>query len=140
MVDIPRRIPAVSTPSDSAIRVRLRRMGELAGAVVSNPTTVIGILIIVAMLLMAVFAPLITEPSQPDPYQMPRDWAALNEPPGSSGYLLGTTNTGGDVFYGVVWGARTSLRLSLLVVGITSVVGVVIGSIAGFRGASSTRS
>ena len=34
----------------------------------------------------------------------------------------------------MIWGARTSLRLSLIVVSITVVVGVTVGSIAGFRG------
>lgn len=134
MLDVPRRTPAAVGPADTAFRVRIRRVGELAGAVFANPTTVIGLVIIVGMLLMAVLAPFITEPNQPDPYQMPRDWGALNEPPGTPGHALGTTNTGGDVLYGVVWGSRTSLRLSLLVVGITVVVGVVIGSVAGYLG------
>ena len=38
------------------------------------------------------------------------------------------------MLYGVIWGARTSLRLSLIVVSITVTVGVAIGSLAGFRG------
>jgi peptide/nickel transport system permease protein len=100
----------------------------------SNPLTVVGIVLIGAMLAMAALAPVITEPNTPDPYQMPRDWGALNAPPGTEGHILGTTGTGGDVFYGIVWGSRTSLRLSLIVVGITVTVGVAIGSLAGFRG------
>ncbi len=134
MLDVPRRVPAVLPPFESAFRVRLRRSRELVGSVLSNPTTVIGLFIIAGMLLVAMLAPVITEANQPDPYQMPRDWGALNEPPGTPGHMLGTTNTGGDVFYGVVWGSRTSLRLSLIVVGITVLVGVVIGSVAGYRG------
>ncbi|MDH5295079.1 MAG: ABC transporter permease, partial [Acidimicrobiia bacterium] len=134
MVDIPHKLPAVAPSTESALRVRLRRVRELSASVLANPTTVLGFVLIVAMISMAVFAPLITEANTPDPYQMPRDWGALNEPPGTDGFLLGTTNTGGDVFYGVVWGARTSLRLSLIVVGITVLVGVLVGSVAGFRG------
>ena len=38
-------------------------------------------------------------------------------PPGTPGHPLGTTNEGGDVLYGVIWGARMSLQLSLIVVG-----------------------
>lgn len=83
---------------------------------------------------MAVLAPFIAEANTPDSSQMPRDWRAIAVPPGSPGHILGTTNTGGDVFYGVVWGARTSLKLSLLVVGITVTIGVAVGSLAGFRG------
>lgn len=127
--------PAAITPRpDSAVRVRLRRLGELAGNVLSNPTTLAGLVVIVAMVGMALLAPWITEPNTPDPAQMPRDWGAIAEPPGTPGHPLGTTNTGGDVLYGIIWGARTSLRLSLIVVSVTVTVGIAVGSLAGFRG------
>lgn len=109
-------------------------MLELTGTVLSNPTTVVGLVIIVALIGMAIFAPLLASPNTPDASQMPRDWGAIAVPPGSPDHILGTTNTGGDVFYGVVWGSRASLRLSLLVVSITVTIGVIVGSIAGFVG------
>lgn len=120
--------------TDSAFKVRLRRAGELTFSLLKNPTTLGGLILIVLMIGMAIFAPLLIEPNTPDPYQMPRDWGAIAEPPGSPGHPLGTTNVGGDVLYGIIWGARTSLRLSVLVVSITVVVGVAVGSLAGFRG------
>ncbi|HKX75073.1 MAG TPA: ABC transporter permease [Acidimicrobiia bacterium] len=126
--------PRLPVPTSSPVVVRLRRFAEVAGEVLKNPTTVLGLVIIIALLAIAVFAPLITAPNQPDPYQMPRDWGALNEPPGTPGHPLGTTSTGGDVWYGVVWGSRTSLQLSLIVVGITVTVGIIMGSLAGFIG------
>jgi peptide/nickel transport system permease protein len=132
--DIPRRVPVAAPLGETAWRVRTRRWRELAAAVLANPTTVVGLVLIVLLLAVAVSAPFITEPNTPDPYQMPRDWGALNEPPGTPDHVLGTTNTGGDVYYGIIWGARTSLRLSLIVVSITVTVGVAVGSIAGFRG------
>jgi peptide/nickel transport system permease protein len=121
-------------PPDSAWRVRARRTLDLTTNVLSNPTTVIGLVIIIMMIGMALLAPVITEPNVPDPYQMPRDWGAVRKPPGTPGHILGTTNDGGDVLYGVIWGARTSLYLSLLVVSITTFVGIVVGSFAGFIG------
>lgn len=120
--------------TDSAFRVRLRRAGELSASLLKNPTTVVGLVLIVLMIGMALFAPLLIEPNTPDPYQMPRDWDAIAQPPGTPGHPLGTTNVGGDVLYGVIWGARTSLRLSVLVVSITVIIGVSVGSLAGFRG------
>lgn len=114
--------------------VRARRFSEIARKVLSNPTTLIGLIIIVALLALAFLAPLLTTPNVPDPYQMPRDWGARDAPPGTPGHPLGTTSTGGDVFYGVLWGARTSLQLSVIVVGITVTVGVIVGSLAGFIG------
>jgi peptide/nickel transport system permease protein len=109
-------------------------MLDLAATVLSNPTTVIGLVIILLMIGMALLAPIITEPNVPDPYQMPRDWANPRKPPGTPGHLLGTTNNGGDVLYGIIWGARTSLYLSALVVSITVFVGIIVGSLAGFLG------
>jgi peptide/nickel transport system permease protein len=134
MADLPRRAPVSAPLAESAWLVRMRRWRELTASVLANPTTVIGLVLIITMLAVALFAPVLTEPNTPDPYQMPRDWGALNEPPGTEGHLLGTTSTGGDVLYGVIWGARTSLRLSLIVVSLTVVVGVAIGSLAGFAG------
>jgi peptide/nickel transport system permease protein len=128
------RPPARRAPVETATRVRLRRTLELTGRVLSDPTTVLGLVIIVLMLGMALLAPVITTPNVPDPYQMPRDWGAVRKPPLTEGHFLGTTNNGGDVLYGIIWGARTSLYLSLLVVSITVVVGTIIGSIAGFLG------
>jgi peptide/nickel transport system permease protein len=133
MVDIARD-QALPAKADGPLAVRARRLWEISREVFGNPTTLAGLVIIVGLLAMAFLAPVITSPNQPDPYQMPRDWSALNAPPGSPGHILGTTGTGGDVLYGVVWGARTSLRLSIIVVGITMVVGTTMGSIAGFVG------
>jgi peptide/nickel transport system permease protein len=134
MVDTAARQPRLEAAASGPLAVRLRRAGELAREVLRNPTTLMGLIIILALLAMAMLAPIITEPNTPDAYQMPRDWGALNEPPGTPGHFFGTTATGGDVLYGVVWGARTSLRMSLIVVGITMVVGTAMGSIAGFIG------
>ncbi|MBT5575404.1 ABC transporter permease [Alphaproteobacteria bacterium] len=120
--------------NDSAFKVRLNRNLEIIQSVLANPTTVIGLVIVILMLMMALLAPVITEPNMPDPYQMPRDWQAARSAPLTPGHVLGTTNRGGDVYYGVVWGARTSLKLSLIVVCLTVVLGVTIGSIAGIVG------
>lgn len=134
MLDAPNPAQALPSIQDSAWRVRARRGWELATSVLANPTTAVGLVIVILMIAMALLAPYITLPNTPDPYQMPRDWAAARVPPGTPGHLLGTTNRGGDVLYGVIWGARTSLRLSLMVVSLTAVIGIIIGSIAGFIG------
>ncbi|MGH8871385.1 MAG: ABC transporter permease [Acidimicrobiia bacterium] len=121
-------------PATGPLAVRLRRLAEVTRQALRNPTTVIGLVVIVLMVLVALLAPVLTTPNVPNPYQMPRDWTALNQPPGSPGYLLGTTAHGGDVLYGIIWGSRTSLRLSLIVVSVTVTVGTIVGSLAGFIG------
>ena len=130
----PLQSPNNTIIKDSAFSVKINRFLALLQRLLSNPTTVIGLIIIGLMLSMAIFAPWITTANIPDPYQMPRDWGAVRKPPGEMGYLLGTTNEGGDVFYGIVWGSRTSLQLSIYVVGSTMIIGTIIGSIAGLLG------
>ncbi|MGH9246841.1 MAG: ABC transporter permease [Acidimicrobiales bacterium] len=133
MADIVVRRPH-AVPTAGPLAVRMRRFAEVAREVLRNPLTVFGLVIIVGLILMALLAPLIVTPNTPDASQMPRDWGALNEPPGTPGHILGTTSQGGDVLYGVVWGSRTSLQMSVIVVGITATVGVILGSLAGFIG------
>lgn len=118
----------------SARQVRLRRWTEIFRSLMTNPTTTLGLIIIFLLLAMAIFAPWLSTPNTPDAYQMPRDWGATRMPPGTPNHPLGTTNQGGDVLYGVIWGSRTSLQMSLIVVSVTVVIGVAIGSIAGIVG------
>jgi peptide/nickel transport system permease protein len=125
-----------TTRSDrwAAATIRARRLAEVLTEVLKSPSTVVGVTIIVILVGMALFAPLLIPANMPDAYQMPRDWLQINAPPGTPGHVLGTTPQGGDVLYGVVWGARTSLRLAFIVVTVTMVVGVTVGSLAGFLG------
>ena len=60
-------------------------------------------------------------------------FSSVPTPPGVDGALLGTT-AGYDIFYGLVWGARTAFQLALMVVGATLLIGLVVGSIAGYFG------
>jgi hypothetical protein len=60
-------------PTSGPLAVRVKRFGEVARDVLSNPTTVVGLVIIVALIGVALLAPLITEPNRPDPYQIPRN-------------------------------------------------------------------
>jgi peptide/nickel transport system permease protein len=119
---------------EAAFWVRSRRVGALAAEALRKPTTAIGAVVIVLILAMAAFAPMLVEPNQPDPYQLPRDWGNVNASPGTAGHLLGTTEDGGDVFYGIVWGARLSVRLSLTVVAAAVAIGLIVGSLSAVAG------
>lgn len=130
----PERPIAAQVGPWEGLKTRMRRFRELAAIGMRSPTTVLGLILILALVSIAIFAPLIMEPNFPDPYQMPRDWAQINAPPGTPGHPLGTTPEGGDVLYGIVWGARTSLKLAFIVVGATMIIGVIVGSIAGYIG------
>lgn len=101
----------------------------------TNPLSVAGLLILLFYVSIAVAAPWIATPADPsEPYRLPRDgWGSTPQPPGE-GHIFGTTQGQYDIFYGVVWGTRTAFRVSLMVVGFATLIGVFIGTIAAFYG------
>lgn len=116
------------------LAVRWERLKALFVQLMRNPLTLLGIVLVVAFILVALLVPYIMPAQGQNAYQMPRDWAAAREPPGTPGHPLGTTNTGGDVLYGILWGARLSIVMSLGVVLATTFFGTVLGGIAGYVG------
>src|SRR5215468_9832307 len=54
--------------------------------------------------------------------------------PPTLGHPMGTDDLGRDVFSGVVYGARTSLFLALIVCLLSGSIGVAVGSIAAWQG------
>lgn len=119
---------------DTAFRVKTRRLWGTTKEVLSRGSAAIGAIVIILMLGMAIFAPLLVPENPRDAYQMPRDYRAVSVPPGTEGHPLGTTRLGGDVLYGVVWGSRLSLQLSLYVVGGAVLIGTIVGTTAGLLG------
>mgnify|MGYP006291430203 CR=1 FL=1 len=100
-----------------------------------NPISLLGIFLILLNLALAVFAPLIVPPEDPDePYQIPRDgFSAVPKPP-STEHPLGTTEGQYDILYGIIWGTRTAFKVGLTVVIVSAAVGIIIGTIAGYAG------
>ncbi|MFN2266840.1 MAG: ABC transporter permease [Desulfonatronovibrio sp.] len=88
----------------------------------------LGIMIVGTMSIAALFAPLI---APFDPTEINVD--AILHPP-SSQYLLGTDNLGRDVFSRLIYGARVSLWVGFVAVGISLSIGIVLGLIAGYFG------
>lgn len=119
---------------ETPFTVKVRRMWSTGREVFSRGTTAFGAVVILLLLGMAIFAPFIVDVNPRGAYQMPRDFTAVAVPPGTEGHLLGTTRLGGDVLYGVVWGARLSLRLSIYVVAGAVFLGLIVGSTAGIVG------
>jgi dipeptide transport system permease protein len=99
-----------------------------------NRGAVAGLVFIALIVLAAVFAPLVA-PFAPD--QQFRDH--LLQPPawqagGSWTFVLGTDDVGRDIISRLVFGARFSLFIGLVVVGLSLLGGILLGLIAGFSG------
>ncbi|RWQ36762.1 MAG: ABC transporter permease subunit [Mesorhizobium sp.] len=100
-----------------------------------NTGAVIGLVVFSALVLIAIFAPLVA-PHSPD--EQFRD--ALLTPPvwqegGKSMFLLGTDAVGRDMLSRLIFGARFSLFIGLVVVVFSLTSGILLGVLAGyFRG------
>ena len=127
---------------------RLEEMKRAAYQVRRNPLTMLGLIIVISLLSIALFAPFLAPPSetQRDPMEMEEhfDYNFDLQPPcyfsctGDSGeedgYVLGSTTKGYDIYYGIVWGSRTSLDVALKVVTTGTFIAAVIGVISGYYG------
>ncbi|HVF47224.1 MAG TPA: ABC transporter permease [Pyrinomonadaceae bacterium] len=88
----------------------------------------IGFAIAAIFILAAIFAPFIAT------HEVTAQNLALRYIPPSGEHWFGTDGLGRDVFSRVVYGARISLEVGIIVVVVSAVVGTVIGAIAGFYG------
>jgi peptide/nickel transport system permease protein len=115
--------PAVRdlAPLERPMQRALRRLVKRRGAMV-------GLGLIAAFILLAVFAPLVA------PYDpIAASWALVRKPP-TMAHWFGTDDLGRDVLSRVIFGARASLTAGAISVGIALLVGVPIGMLSGYRG------
>lgn len=94
----------------------------------ANPAALAGLLILLALVLAAVFAPLIATHGP-----LAQDLGARLQPP-SAEHWLGTDELGRDIYSRVVYGARITLRIALLAAAIAAPLGLVVGTVAGYFG------
>ncbi len=125
--------------------------------IVRNPLSVVGVSLISFFILVAILAPVIAPPQNTrNPYQTPRDgFSAQPKPPGTEWkvrqpplpfwwqplvgtekwtHIFGTASGQWDIFYGVIWGARTAIKVGVIIEGITLLIGILIGSLSAFYG------
>jgi peptide/nickel transport system permease protein len=92
----------------------------------NNPLSKAGFIIIVAVFLLAMLAPFIA-PYDPDDINVK---AILIEP--SWQHWMGTDGLGRDVLSRMLYGGRISLLVGLVAVGISTIIGIILGAIAGY--------
>ena len=117
--------PSTSTETSSRSATRT---GNTAWRRFTRDRVAIAALGVLALLaLLAVAAPLIAS----DPSTVDLD--AIKKPP-SLEHPLGTDSAGRDVWARMVYGARVSMSVGLVAVGIASAIGMLIGLVAGYVG------
>lgn len=116
-----------------AIRPRLDEARTSMRLIRRNPLAVTGLILIIFIMSIAILAPVLAPPTDRDPYIIPRD-PGQPMPPGANGHPFGTGKMGADIYYGVVWGARISIWISLYVVLTSALIGIVVGAMSGYIG------
>lgn len=93
-----------------------------------NKIAMISLYVITVLILLAVFAPMIA------PYERDDINLQYREQPPSAEYLFGTDRNGRDLFTRNLHGGRISLSVGIVASSIQMVIGVVLGSLAGYFG------
>ena len=94
-----------------------------------NHMAMAGLYILIALVLVAAFAPLLA-PADP----LAQDLARRLSPPGTEGFPLGSDSLGRDILSRLIWGSRITLYIVALVAVIAPVAGLLVGTIAGYAG------
>lgn len=133
--------PHVTTPPAQEVleltpeltRKRRGQMRIIFDRFVRNRVAVAGFFILVIMVLLAILAPIIT-PSRPG--YIPATTPFVNTPllGPSLAHPFGTDNVGRDELARWLYGARVSLQVGLFAMVCSIIIGVTIGSLAGFYG------
>lgn len=113
--------PAAALTELSPGQRALRRLVHRKGAM-------LGLAVVIAFVLMAVFAPYV---APHDPLQT--SWGAIRKAP-SDIYPLGTDELGRDVLARLLRGGQVSLMVGLLTALVAAVIGTLVGLLAGYYG------
>ncbi|RGP36420.1 nickel transporter permease [Pseudotabrizicola alkalilacus] len=94
-----------------------------------NPLAMVGLFIILVLLFVAAFAPWV---ATHDPLAQNLSQRLL--PPGTPGHWLGTDDFGRDIWSRIAYGSRITLYIVTLVAVTAPVLGLLIGTVAGYFG------
>jgi peptide/nickel transport system permease protein len=124
MISIPVEGPvAGETPRAAPSQGRLGGLGRF----LANPRALVGVVLVLGFVLVGALAPLLTSVSPNaelfDPLQSP-SWQ----------HLLGTTQTGEDVWSQLVWGTRASLEVGFAAGALATLLAALTGMLSGYLG------
>ncbi len=112
----------------NALQAKLQRIYIGWLSFKTNPIAMLGLFIIVSLILIAIFAPLITHSNGVE-----QELANRLQPP-TWAHWFGTDELGRDIYERIVWGARVTLYIVFLVSVIVMPIGLIVGMTAGLFG------
>jgi ABC-type dipeptide/oligopeptide/nickel transport system permease subunit len=125
--------------ADSIAAARARSSWELFRVrFVKDKAAVAGVVMIALLLVLGLAAPLFARLTGHGPNELFQDEMldpifGLPKGPNAQ-FWFGADSVGRDLFVRVMYGARTSLTVAIVATGLATLVGVVLGMLAGFRG------
>lgn len=101
-----------------------------------KPLSLAGLGLLAFFGFVAAAAPVLAPPAENarDAYLIPQDGYSPDPVRPSREHWFGTTEQQFDLYYGIVWGTRTALRIGVKVVFVSLLLGVLVGGLAGFYG------
>lgn len=93
-----------------------------------NKLAMFGMIVIILLIIMAIFAPFIA------PYSYDEQNLKRSNMLPSRQHLMGTDNFGRDIFSRIIYGSRISLQIGFIAVGIGVLIGGTLGSFAAYYG------
>ena len=93
-----------------------------------NRLTIVGLIIVAVLVFVALFAPWIAT------YDVGATDLSMRYLAPSSTHWFGTDSTGRDIFSRVIFGARISLQVGIIVVIVSALIGTILGAVAGYYG------
>jgi len=103
-------------------------MNPILKKIIRNRLALSGLFIVMILFTAALFAPVLS----------PHDYKKIDVKnilmPPSADHIFGTDDLGRDVFSRMLWGARISLMVGFIAVGISTLIGVILGALAGYYG------
>ncbi|MDD3777276.1 MAG: ABC transporter permease [Actinomycetota bacterium] len=96
-----------------------------------NKLAMLGLAIIIILILMAILSPVIA------PYDPTVRIKEDSSQGPSAKHIFGTDILGRDIFSRVIYGSRVSIQVGVVAVGISMVIGLILGALAGYFGSFS---
>lgn len=109
-------------------RGRLKELQYSMHLLLSNPVSTIGVVGVVTLFIITLFAPYI---ATHDPLEISLTGRFL---PPSWEHLFGTDHLGRDIFSRVIYGSRISLTVGFITLIESTLIGTIIGLVAGYMG------
>jgi oligopeptide transport system permease protein len=104
--------------------------GDARDRLFRNKAAVVSMVLLGVITLMAIFAPYLSAHSFDEIY-----WDRIQAPPDfANAHWFGTDGNGRDLFVRTLYGARISLMVGILATGVSLVIGMTYGAVAGFIG------